>query len=154
MLTCYNKFIISRTISYTIYSSHLTCGLNGDSLERDDMLEFSIRFSSNPSEWIPLSLTYIDQASSNCRRGYCVKETSILLTYIGSPKPYIRSNIIICGFFPTDSIQIRWLMSSHFMVESSVFQDKWSLDDIQVNLITENISVLLFEDNFDSPILK
>ncbi len=119
-------------------------------------MEFSIRLLSNPSEWIPLSITHInDNTTSNCRRGYCVQDTDILSSVPGTVyKPYSRRNIQICGFPLNDSIQLRWLMSSTIGPRNSPYEDKWSLDDIQVKLTTPNHSKLLMEEIFDESSLK
>ncbi len=144
-------------ISYGIYSSQGTCGIKvGHALEKDDVLEFSIRLLSNPSEWIPLSITHINQpTTSNCRRGYCVQENDTLNSNPGNNyKPYSKMNIQICGFPLIESVQLRWLMSTTIIVRNSRFEDKWSLDDIEIKLMMGNISTCLMKDNFDNPTLK
>ncbi len=150
--------VVFRLISYGIYTSHSTCEIR-HSLEKNDVLEFSIRLLSNPSEWIPLSITHInDNTTSNCRRGYCVQDTDTLISNIGynhkDYKPYSRRNIQICGFPLNDSIQLRWLMSSTISTQNRPYEDKWSLDDIQVKLTTPNHSKLLMAEIFDESSLK
>ncbi len=92
------------------------------------------------------------QKTTTCRRGYCVQDTDVLFPDPGySYKPNSRRNIQICGFPLNDSIQLRWLMSSIVIV--SRYEDRWSLDDIQVFLITPNNSKSLIVDSFDEPSL-
>ncbi len=69
-------------------------------------------------------------------------------------KPYSRRNIQICGFPLNDSIQLRWLMSSTMAVGNSPYEDKWSLDDVQVKLTTPNYSKFLVAEIFDESSLK
>ncbi len=85
-----------------------------------------------------------------------MQDHDILISYPGgvSYKPYSRRNIQICGFPLNDSIQLRWLMSSTIVVRSSPYEDKWSLDDVQVKLTTPNHSKLLMEEIFDESSLK
>ncbi len=145
-----------RQISYTIYSSHGTCGFR-HAIEREDVLEFSIKLLSNPSEWIPLSFSFVrETTTSTCRRGYCVQDLDILDTTPGnaSYKPYSRRNIQICGFPLNDSVQLRWLMSSTVVTRNSPYEDRWSLDDIQVFLMTHNHSKILMVESFNEPSLK
>ncbi len=145
-----------RQISYTIYSSRGTCGFH-DAIEKEDVLEFSIKLLSDPSEWIPLSFSFVHKTTtSTCRRGYCVQDLDILDTIPGraSYKPYSRRNIQICGFPLNDSIQLRWLMSSTMGNRNRLFEDKWSLDDIQVFLTTHNHSKIIMVESFNEPSLK
>ncbi len=142
-----------RFISYAIYSSYYTCG-GFDSLEKNDVLEFSIRLLSNPSEWIPLSFTHFNRrTTSNCRRGFCVQDEAVLSTAPDSTyDPYSWRNIQICGFPLNDSIQLRWLMSSFH--SSRINGDKWSLDDVNMYLIIDNNNKSVIVDNFDASLLK
>ncbi len=142
--------LCSRQIYYTVYSS-TTCNIRQDSLEMSEVLEFSVRLLSNPSEWIPLSIIHtIEQTTSNCRRGYCVQDIATL-----HPRnmPNIMRKIQICGIPLNDSIQLRWLMSS-LLGKNRRFGDWWSLDDIEINLITGNFSKSLIRDNFNNSALK
>ncbi len=143
-------------ISYGIYSSQDTCGFR-HALEKTDVLEFSIRLLSNPSEWIPLSITHINEnTTSNCRRGYCVQDSDTL--YANQDREtynsYSKMNIQICGFPLNESVQLRWLMSTTIIARNSPYEDRWSLDDIEIKLMMGNISTCLMKDNFDNPILK
>ncbi len=140
-------------ISYGIYSSHDTCEFQ-HALEKADVLEFSIRLLSNPSEWIPLSITHINMpTTSNCRRGYCVQNTDTLNSNIGNNN-YKPLNIQICGFPLNESVQLRWLMSSTIGTKNSSYEDRWSLDNIQIKLMMGNNSTCLIKDKFDNPTLK
>ncbi len=117
-----------------------------------EVLEFSVRLLSNPSEWIPLSILHtIEQTTSNCRRGYCVQDIATL-----NPlnMPNIMRKIQICGIPLNDSIQLRWLMSSLLGIKNRPYVDLWSLDDIEINLITGNFSKSLIRDNFNNSALK
>ncbi len=116
-------------------------------------MEFSIRFLSNPYEWVPLSYTIINQEPGiECSRGYCVSDTISLNSISGSPTR--RRNIRICDFSLNDSVQFRWLMSSYINQANRGTEDRWSLDDIEVNLIDHvNIENILL-DSFDSNSFK
>ncbi len=93
--------------------------------------------------------------TSNCRRGYCVQDNDTLISNPGNNyKPYSKMNIQICGFPLNESVQLRWLMSTKFNARNRTFEDKWSLDDIEIKLIKGNISTCLMKDNFDNPTLK
>ncbi len=85
-----------------------------------------------------------------------MQDTDILGTTPGSSNysPYNRNNIQICGFPFNDSIQLRWLMSSAIKARNSIYEDKWSLDDVQVYLITQNNSKILLADDFDNSLLR
>ena len=74
-------FVISRSIVFTIYSNLSDCGgsLNNNGGIASDDLEVSIRFSSNPSEWIPLAVIEIsNQIVSTRRHGYDIPYKYIL----------------------------------------------------------------------------
>ena len=114
-------------------------------------MEVSIRFLSNPSEWIPLAVIKInDQTLSPTRHGYVIPYIFELNT---TSKPTSFGNVTICNFPLNDSFQLRWLVASH--VIKTPPRDVWSLDDIEITIITEvNNSTTLLEDSFDMETLK
>ncbi len=85
-----------------------------------------------------------------------MQDTDILSTVHGSSiySPYNKNNIQICGFPFNDSIQLRWLMSSVMNTRNSIYEDKWSLDNVQVYLITQQNSKILLADDFDDSLLR
>ena len=145
-------FVFSRSIFFTIYSSYSDCrgNLNNNIAHGDDM-EVYIRFLSNPSEWIPLAVTQINKQRVNTsRHGY------------NTPYLYIRNdemnlvhgNITICNFSLTDSIPVRWLVTSRALNKNIAPADVWSLDDVEITLITECDNYTLLSDSFDMSELK
>ncbi len=84
-----------------------------------------------------------------------MQDTDILSSIPGEDyKPYSRRNVQICGFPLNDSIQLRWLMSSPISTQNRRYEDKWSLDDVQVKLTTPNYSKLLMAEIFYESSLK
>ncbi len=117
--------------------------------ENGDDIEFAIRFMSNPYEWIPL-LEVTTERLANFpvyRRGYLVphrghlhRENSMIYT----------SSFSICGFALSESIQLRWLARSYFLAANPWFKDLWSVDDVQVELLTETGTYKLLSDTFEN----
>ena len=140
---------------FTIYSSHDDCGGNLNhhpTLGGDDM-EVYIRFSSSPSEWVPLAVIQINnQTVSPIRHGYDIPYVYIL---DGNRNIFeVNGNLTICNFSLTDSIQVRWLVTSRAFTENIAPADVWSLDDVEITLITECDNYTLLADSFNMSELK
>ena len=118
-------------------------------------VEFSVRLSSMPNEWIPLKYIYYkrDNRRSNrfeftnySIRGYVVNTTVLSKNDKSSTK---LISVRICDLNITDSVQFRWLQT--IKVELSSRKRKiWVLDNVT---IVFNGSTLL-QDNFSSSVLK
>ena len=145
-------FVLSRSIVFTIYSSYLDCrgNLNNNGKVGDDM-EVYIRFLSNPSEWIPIAVIQINQQRVNTsRHGYNIPYLYIRTDVMN----VVHGNITICNFLLTDSIQVRWLVTSRAFNKDIPPTDVWSLDDVEITLINECDNHTLLEDSFDTNELK
>ena len=139
---------------FHIYSNHADCGgnLNNNGIFGDDM-EISIRFLSDPSEWIPFSLIQINrQRVTSTRHGYDIPYI-YKLDYLHNID-VAQGHITVCNFSLTDSIQVRWLVTSHTCCKDRAPTDVWSLDDVEITLITECDNYTLLADSFDSDELK
>jgi len=53
----------------------------------------------------------------------------------------VYGNITICNFSLTDSIQLRWLVTSQSLKIQPIYI--WSLDNVKVTLITESMSNIM-----------
>ena len=146
---CLNTyFIFGRSIVFTFYSHFRNCSgnLDNNGFIGDDM-EVYIRFLSNPSEWIPLAVIQIYlQRVNPTRHGYNMPYIYVLESF---DRPIIYGNITICNFSLTDSIQVRWLVTNHSLIRDRPARDVWSLDDIDITLITECDNYTLLADSFD-----
>ena len=133
---------------FTILSS----SLNNNGFVGDDM-EVYIRFLSNPSEWIPLAVIQINkQIVSPTRHGYDIPYVYII---DGSRDIFeVNGNITICTISLTDSIQVRWLVTSRAFIKDEAPSDVWSLDDVKITLITECDNYTLLADSFNMSELK
>ena len=143
----------ARSIVFTIYSSNSDCGgnLNNNGRTAGDDMEVYIRFLSNPSEWIPLAVIQINkQVASTRRQGYNIPYLYIRTDEVN----VVHGNITICNFSLTDSIQLRWLVTSRAFTEDRAPADVWSLDDVEITLITECDNYTLLADSFDMSELK
>ena len=134
-------------MSFTLFSAQSsTCVGIYQHLEiGDEDVEFSIQFLSNPSQWIPLSLNIVDRDPSLThyyRRGYPVLEARRFFVNEGIPS---ENNIQICNFSLSDSFRLRWLLTSTFFVANNYYQDLWSLDDVEVSLVSDKQDLLLTE---------
>ena len=140
---------------FTIYSSYFNCNispLSNNGIFAGDDMEVYIRFLSNPSEWIPLAVIQIsNQRVNTTRHGYDVPYKYALDT---SGTGTVHGNITICNFTLTDSIQVRWLVTSRGFTKHRAPRDVWSLDDVEVTLITECDNYTLLADSFDMSELK
>jgi len=115
-------------------------------------MEVSIRFLSDPSEWIPLSVIQINsQIVSSTRHGYAVSYIYDLQVW---DTGLVNGNITICNFSLTDSFQLRWLLNSDTFTQNKAPKDVWSLDDVKVTLVTECINHTLLEDSFEMNEIK
>ena len=123
-------------------------------------VEFSVRLSSMPNEWIPLKYIYYSKDNRNSKftnyyiRGYVVKTTVLKRRDQSSTKSI---SVSICDLNVTDSIQFRWLQTSQSNVSSSrrgslrgSRRDIWVINNVT---ITFNGTTLL-QDNFSSSVLK
>ena len=147
-----NSLFISRSIVFTVYSNRRYCNghLNNDNSVGDDM-EVSIRFLSNPSEWVPLAVIKINnQTLSPTRHGYVIP---YIFELHAINKPTSFGNVTICNFPFNDSFQLHWLVTSHVIMVPP--RDVWSLDDIKITINNEvNNNTTLLEDAFDMGHLK
>ena len=115
-------------------------------------MEVYIRFLSNPSDWIPLAVIQNNrQIVSLKRHGYDIQYMYELRI---DAMPEVHGNITICNFSLTDSIQARWLVTSRTFNEEYAPADVWSLDDVEIALITECDNYTLLSDSFDMSELK
>ena len=146
-------FLCARSIVFTFYSHFRNCSgsLDNNGFNGDDM-EVYIRFLSNPSEWIPLAMIQIYlQRVNPMRHGYNIPYIYILESF---DMPIIHANITICNFSLTDSIQVRWLVTSRSLFKDRPARDVWSLDDVAISLTTECDNYKLLADSFDMNELK
>ncbi len=123
----------------------------------DEGVEFSIRVSSEPGEWIPLKFIRIIDKDHNVPeisigdknnfwlRGYPV-DNQVVISDVSS----IRTNI--CCFNSTDSIQFRWLQTSEFRKDyvSDSARDTWSIDNIAIDLVSDKFQLSLLNESFDN----
>ena len=115
-------------------------------------MEVYIRLLSNPSEWIPVAFIQIGRQIENTRRhGYDIPYGYVLQP---SNSAIIHSHITVCNFSLTDSIQVRWLVTSRTTNTNRAPRDVWSLDDVEITLITECDNYTLLADSFDMCELK
>ena len=142
--------------------SFLTVFENSDNFntinEFNEGVEFSLRLSSMPDEWIPLKFIYFRNGSNSSEifigdinnfilRGYEVK-------YVDADS-IVEITICLCGFNITDSVQFRWLQTSRFTKSDFIPRDLWILDDIIINFVTETQEEInLLNESFDSLELK
>ena len=146
-------FLFCRSIVFTFYSHFHNCSgsLDNNGFDGDDM-EVYIRFLSNPSEWIPLAVIQIYLQRINPKRhGYYIPYIYVLESF---DVPIIHANITICNFSLTDSIQVRWLVTSRSLFKDRPARDVWSLDDVEITLMTECDNYTLLADSFDMSELK
>ena len=143
-----------RSVVFTIYSSKDGCGGHLAGIgEVGDYMEVYIRFLSNPSEWIPLAVIQINEQIVNTRRqGYDIPYRYVLTT--DTNMPFVHGNITICNFSLAESLQVRWLVTSHKYKHHEPPIDVWSLDDVEITLITECDNYTLLADSFDMSELK
>ena len=144
-----------RSVVFTIYSSNFDCKGFRNAIDRfgDDM-EVYFRFLSNPSEWIPVAVIRIDGKIVNTRRhGNDIPYVYVLQTTIPNMN-FIHGNITTCNFSLTDSIQVRWLVTSRALIKDRPSRDVWSLDDVEITLTTECDNYTLLADSFDMTELK
>ena len=119
-------------------------------LQNGDDMEVYIRFLSNPSEWIPLAVLQTDrQIVNTTRHGYHIPYIYELINGRGNA---VHGKITICNFSRTNSIQVRWLVTTSIRMGSN--QLVWSLDDVEINLITECGNYALLADSFNTGELK
>ena len=151
---CIVQIYFSRSIVFTIYSSSTDCqgNLNSNNGTASDDMEVYIRFLSNPSEWIPLAVIQINkQIVTLTRHGY---DIPYLYELHAADMNEVYGNITICNFSLTDSIQVRWLVTSRPITKNKAPADVWSLDDVEITLITECDNYTLLADSFDMNELK
>ena len=119
-------------------------------------MEVYIRFLSNPSKWIPLAVIQINMQRVNTyRHGYHIPYKYIIDN--NSNIFEVHGNITLCNFALTDSIQVRWLVTSRTAINRNtmgVHKDVWSLDDVVITLTTECDNYTLLADSFDMTELK
>ena len=126
--------------------------------EFNEGVEFSLRLSSMPDEWIPLKFIYfrngvnsseifIGDINNFILRGYEVKNVDA--------DSIVEITICLCGFNITDSVQFRWLQTSRFIKSDFIPRDLWILDDIIINFVIEELEEInLLKESFDSLELK
>ena len=136
---------------FTIYSNRIGCG--GSLYNNGDDMEVYIRFLSNPSEWIPLAVIQSNsQIVSTRRHGYIIPYLYVIRT--AERMVVVHGNITICNFSFTDSIQVRWLVTSRTTNKDLAPSDVWSLDEVEITLITDCDNYTLLADSFDMSELK
>ena len=150
-------FISHSMVSFLLdFTEHGNCQSANRFMEG---IEFSIRLTSRPYEWIPLKYIYRDnnreEDDEGTIRGYMVDEIRNRNTGNGNSNRQENVAIDICNFCVSDSIQFRWLQTSDSTGNSRNFRDSWILDDIEINIVTAvNASMELLSENFDIDTLK
>ena len=121
--------------------------------EFNEGVEFSIRLSSMPDEWIPINFIYFKDKNNNSEiligdfnnfylRGYAIPSNRIY----ENPTMSVVSKI--CNVTDDDLIQFRWLQTSRIKNENKA-KDIWILDDIKIDVISEYGNLSLINQSFD-----
>ncbi len=119
----------------------------------EEGVEFSIRTSLLPHDWIPLKFFFNDRflptpTPSMQRRGYLVP--TVFITEESEEDIIIN----VCNISTDNiSLQFRWLQTSTLLVNAPI--DIWLLDNIKISVIDsvqENLTLL--EENFDGNTLE
>ena len=122
--------------------------------EFNEGIEFSIHLSSIPNEWIPINLIYFKRRTNSSQiligdfnnfhlRGYPIPSNRIY----ENPTMSVISKI--CNFADDDSIQFRWLQTSQIRIDNNKAIDIWILDDIKIDVISEDGNLSLINESFD-----
>ena len=126
----------------------------------DEGIEFSIRLSSRPNEWIPIKYVYRRRnvrdddirIDTGTIRGYSVEQIE------NDDNGMNRQEIVmegICNFCVSDSIQFRWLQTISQNPNNMQVRDTWILDDINISITTaEDVAVNLLIETFDMDALE
>ncbi len=134
-----------RSISFHTYTSQ-DCPENGR-FESQDEIEFSIRYSSNPAEWIPISLTVIRPISTEYIREYRVPEVIRVQADV-----ITEYNFKICNHSIADPFQLRWL--AYTRLGRQGHSDTWSLDNLNVDLHFNNEVFTAVRESFNENYFK
>ncbi len=138
-------------MSFQLVLRRLTCFDEIDQFEEG--VEFSIRTSLLPHDWIPLKFFFNDRflptpTPSMQRRGYLVP--TVFITEESEEDIIIN----VCNISTDNiSLQFRWLQTSTLLANAPI--DIWLLDNIKISVIDsvqENLTLL--EENFDGNTLK
>lgn len=123
-----------------------------------EAIEFAIRNNtSRDGRWIPLRLSYHENdTSSNMSSIEVVRGYQVLANKW--PCFLFTEEVNICGdALLSDEIQFRWMGTAlpDGPDDRTVFrQDIWALSSVTATYITENETITLIQDIFDSSSLK
>ena len=122
--------------------------------EFNEGIEFSIHLSSMPNEWIPINFIYFKDGLNSSEivigdlnnfylRGYAIPRIRIYENH--------RMSVVskICNVADDDSIQFRWLQTSQIRIDNNKAIDVWILDDIKIDVISEDGNLSLINESFD-----
>ena len=126
--------------------------------EFNEGIEFSIHLSSMPNEWIPINFIYFRDGANHSDiligdfnnfhlRGYPIPSNRI---YENPTKSVV---IKICSVTDDDLIQFRWLQTSRIATKKNKPIDIWILDDIKIDIISEDGNLSLINESFDCNML-
>ena len=113
----------------------------------EEGVEFSVRTSLLPHDWIPLNFFYTrflqTPTPSMHRRGYLVPTVFI------TEESEEDITINVCNISTDDiSLQFRWLQTSTLLID--IPRDIWLLDNIKISIIDSvQGNKTLLEENFD-----
>ena len=120
-------------------------------------VEFSLRLLSEPDEWIPIRFTYFSKTGTNNAvnignfgedfrlRGYKVQQSMV-------SDGLSKSEIQVCNFNLSNSVQFRWLQTSLF--RSDGIKDVWFMDNINITLVVQSSRHNLLMDEFNTKKLE
>ena len=120
-------------------------------------VEFSLRSLSEPDEWIPIRFTYFSKTSTNNAvnignfgedfrlRGYKVQQSMV-------SDGLSKSEIQVCNFNLSNSVQFRWLQTSLFRRDG--IKDVWFMDNINITLVVQPSRHNLLMDDFNTKNLE
>ena len=121
--------------------------------EFNEGIEFSIHLSSMPDEWIPINFIYFKNGTNSSQiligdfnnfhlRGYAIPSNR---TYENHTMSVVSK---ICNVTDDDLIQFRWLQTSQSKIDKEA-KDIWILDDIKIDVISEDGKLSLINESFD-----
>ena len=153
-----NLLFIFREVSFLLHFKSTSKCNSIDNV--DEGVEFSVRLSSMPEEWIPVSFIHYGTGNNpniEIPRGLLIRGYTIEPIDTDRDNDVVTKTVVIslCSFNTNNLLQFRWLQTSVLDTFTNGRRDVWTIDDVVVTAVTSGLGqVTLLNETFDSGMLR
>jgi len=144
-----------REIEYRLHLNDISVSDSCRGVETENEgIEFAIRKNTQVDHWIPLRLSYFKMGGMNSMNTRIIRGYNV--TAFGSTSVIEEKVSVCCDLLDATEIQLRWMGNAVLPITTvtRLSIDMWALSSMNVALIDNGTSELLFQDSFGETELK